>query len=273
MWSIGKGIGSNSVQCSSCQKWIHHKCSGIRGSVSRAGKDFVCRQCKGTKQKQTDANKASTNGPMVLDLGSGNVLEKVQHFCYLGDMIGSNGGSEHPVCARIRGAWNRFRQMVGVLGARDISLKLRGRLYDSCVRSTMLYGSETWVMKKETESKIVRNENQMLRWMCRVKLLDKVSCGELRNRLGLESIETVMRRRRLRWFGHVERREGNWIKRCMELEVSGCKPKGRPKKTWWETIKSDMKAVGLKKDDALDRARWRSGISRRFSCLGAGLPG
>jgi len=267
----GKGVSSNSVQCSKCQKWIHHKCSGIKGSISKAGQDFMCKPCKETRHSQSD--KAASNGPEVLDLGSGNVLEKVQHFCYLGDTIGSSGGSEHAVLARIRGAWNRFRQLVSVLAARDISLKLRGKLYDSCVRSTMLYGSETWVMKKDTESKLIRNENQMLRWMCGVKLLDKISCRELRSRLGLESIEVVMRRRRLRWFGHVERKEEHWVKRCMELEISGCKPKGRPKKTWWETIQTDMKAVGLRKGDAMDRVRWRSGISRRYSCLGAGSPG
>ena len=239
-----KGVGSNSVQCSKCQKWIHHKCSGIKGSISKAGQDFVCKSCKGTQHSQSDLNKVTPKVPVVLDLGSGDVLEKVQHFCYLGDTIGSSGGSEHAVLARIRSAWNRFRQLVGVLAARDISLKLRGRLYDSCVRSTMLYGSETWVMKKDIESKIIRNENQMLRWICGVKLLDKISCKELRSRLGLESIEVVMRRRRLRWFGHVERKEDHWVKRCMELEIPGCKLKGGPKKTWWETMKVDDRYEG-----------------------------
>jgi len=29
----GRGVGSNSIQCTSCQKWVHRKCSGIKGSM------------------------------------------------------------------------------------------------------------------------------------------------------------------------------------------------------------------------------------------------
>ena len=48
---------------------------------------------------------------------------------------------------------------------------------------------------------------------------------------------------------------------CSHLEVDGKRPKGRPRKTWLETIQSDMRGVGLKAQDALDRVRWRAGIS------------
>ena len=32
----GRGVGSNSIQCTSCQKWVHRKCSGIKGSMYKA---------------------------------------------------------------------------------------------------------------------------------------------------------------------------------------------------------------------------------------------
>jgi len=71
----------------------------------------------------------------------------------------------------------------------------------------------------------------------------------------------VIRNRWLRWFGHVERKDaGNWVRKCMTLEVDGKRPRGRPKKTWWETIESDMKIVGLKREDAVDRIAWRRGL-------------
>ena len=34
-----------SIQCSSCQKWVHKKCSGIKGSMSKVAKSFICRGC------------------------------------------------------------------------------------------------------------------------------------------------------------------------------------------------------------------------------------
>ena len=40
-----KGVGSNSLQCTSCQKWVHKKCSGIKGSMSKVAKLFICRGC------------------------------------------------------------------------------------------------------------------------------------------------------------------------------------------------------------------------------------
>jgi len=47
-WPCGvcsKGVGSNSLQCTSCQKWVHKKCSGIKGSMSKVAKSFICRGC------------------------------------------------------------------------------------------------------------------------------------------------------------------------------------------------------------------------------------
>ena len=47
-WPCGvcsKGVGSNSLQCNSCQKWVHKKCSGIKGSTSKVAKSFICSGC------------------------------------------------------------------------------------------------------------------------------------------------------------------------------------------------------------------------------------
>ena len=47
-WRCGvcsKGVGSNSIQCISCQKWVHKKCIGIKGSMSKVEKSFICRGC------------------------------------------------------------------------------------------------------------------------------------------------------------------------------------------------------------------------------------
>ena len=49
--------------------------------------------------------------------------------------------------ARIRVGRNKFRQLVPLLTNKDISLIRRGKLYNSCVRSSMLHGSETWPVR------------------------------------------------------------------------------------------------------------------------------
>ena len=41
----GRGIGNNSIQCTSCLKWVHRKSSGIKGSMYKVMKTFICRGC------------------------------------------------------------------------------------------------------------------------------------------------------------------------------------------------------------------------------------
>jgi len=97
--------------------------------------------------------------------------------------------------------------------------------------------------------------------MCGVKLQDRVPSKELRERLGLDDIISVLQQNRLRRYGHVLRKEDNdWVKKCMEYEVKGVRPRGRPKKTWRMIVEKDCKAHGLNREDAMDRSRWR----RRF---------
>ena len=65
----------------------------------------------------------------------------------------------------------------------------------------------------------------------------------------------------LRWYGHVLRKEDNdWVKKCMEYEVEGARPRDRPKKTRTEIVEKDCKARGLNREDAVDSSRWRKQI-------------
>ena len=72
----------------------------------------------------------------------------------------------------------------------------------------------------------------MVRWMCGAKLQDRVTSKGLRKRLGLDDIISVLQQNRLRWYGHVLRKEDNdWVKKCMEYKVESARPRGTPKKT------------------------------------------
>ena len=53
---------------------------------------------------------------------------------------------------------------------------------------------------------------------------------------------------------------GDWVKKCMEHEVEGSRPRGRPKKTWKEVVREDCQACKLNKEDAMDRCKWRKMI-------------
>ena len=99
-----------------------------------------------------------------------------------------------------------------------------------------MYGSETWPMKKDDMQRLVRTENTMIRWMSGVTLKDRRPSEKLRLKLGIEGVDGVIRRGRLKWFGHVECKEADdWVSKCRKLKVvGGVKKKGRGRKTWME---------------------------------------
>jgi len=80
-----------------------------------------------------------------------------------------------------------------------------------------MHGSETWPMKVEHELKMNCTEMSMIRWMCGVKLNDRKKSEELRELFGLEPVSLMIKKSRLRWFGHVEQKDDNdWVKRCKQ---------------------------------------------------------
>jgi len=58
----------------------------------------------------------------------------------------------------------------------------------------------------------------------------------------------------------LQKEDNNWVKKCMEYEVVGARPRGRPKTIRREIVEKDCQAHTLYKEDAMDRNRWRKQI-------------
>ena len=72
----------------------------------------------------------------------------------------------------------------------------------------------------------------------------------------------VVRRGRLRWFGHLERKSvDDWVSACRDMEVKGYRGRGKGRKTWGECVDGDMRLLCLKREWAQKRVRWRGLIS------------
>ena len=187
------------------------------------------------------------------------VLEAVDRFCYLGDMLSAGGGCMAAATARCRCAWGKFRENLPLLTSKPVPFDLRGRLFSSNVRSSMLHGTETWPMTSAALHRLCRNDRAMIRWICGVKPSDDPSMDELHAKLGICDLAILVRERRLRWFGHVMRSNGE-INRVRSRSVPGRKGPGRPKKTWEECVKQDLKVCGLSEAGTQDRLSWRSSV-------------
>jgi len=106
----GRGVGGNSIQCTRCHKWVHKKCSGIKESMYKVMRSFICRGC---------SNPVISTCHTSVDIGASANLEVVDKFCYLGDMLSVDGDGDAAVEARIPIGRNKFRQLVPLLTNRD----------------------------------------------------------------------------------------------------------------------------------------------------------
>ena len=162
-----KGVGDNSIFCVECSRWVHKKCSGISGKL-KSGVDFHCRRClEGEKGLfQSVLLKEVMIEPNVK-------LKCVPKFCYLGDTLGAGGGVEEAARARVRCAWAKFKELSPILTARGASYRIKGKIYEACVQSALIYGTETWAMKAANLQSLERTERMMVRWICGVSLKDR----------------------------------------------------------------------------------------------------
>ena len=58
----------------------------------------------------------------------------------------------------------------------------------------------------------------------------------------------------------LRKEDNDWVKKCMEYEVEGARPRGRPKKTWREIVEKDCQVRGLNREYAMDNIRWMKQI-------------
>ena len=87
-------------------------------------------------------------------------------------------------------------------------------------------------------------------------------------RLGTEDLDLILKEKRLRWYGHVERSSGA-IKTAFDIQVDGKRGPGRPKMTWKQLTERDCREWKL---NPHDRCTWRSGV-RSAMCAASQLPG
>ena len=97
---------------------------------------------------------------------------------------------------------NEVQEAFVISDIQSSPLEMKGRVYASCVRSSMTYGSETRPLLADVGIKFERVEVQMIRWICGVSMKDRRASEELRKLGGVEPITTVIGNSRLRWYGH-----------------------------------------------------------------------
>ena len=131
-------------------------------------------------------------------------METVQSFKCLGSTIDGRGGASKDMESRVTRAWSKWRELSGVICDRKVPTKLKLLIDQTMIRPTLLYGCETWPMSVKDGKRMATTEIRMVRWP--VKLEHRRN-DQILEEAKVEPIAIVMGRRRLKWFGHVNRRD------------------------------------------------------------------
>ena len=108
---------------------------------------------------------------------------------------------------------------------------MKGVVYKACVCRVLTYGAETWAMKAGVFQRLQATKRRMLRMICGVTLKDMVESTVIASRVGVEYLKEHLRQKRLRWFGHIVRRDEEVeIKKVSELKIEGRRKRDRPVK-------------------------------------------
>ena len=113
----------------------------------------------------------------------------------------------------------------------------------------MVYGLETVAVTKKQVA-----EMKMLRFAKGVTRKDKIRNEHIRSTVKVERLGMKMREGSLRWYGHVMRRDQEYVgRKMMKMKLPGKRKRGRPKRRFLDVVKEDMGEVGAKETDVEDR--------------------
>ena len=146
----------------------------------------------------------------------------------------------------------------GALCDRKLSARVKDKMCKSVVRPVMLYGMETVAVTERQVGKKEVAELKMVRWALGVTRKGKIGSEYVRGTAKIAKLGDKLRNVRLRWYGHVKRREVGYVgKTIMEMAVPGRRKRGRPKRRWMDLAREDMERIAAKEGDEVDREKWK----------------
>ena len=167
-------------------------------------------------------------------------------------------------------SWSKCMEapVVGVMYDRHISKKLKGKLLGACVTPAVLYGLETLPVSEKHQHRLQVCENNWVRRMAGVKVMDRRRMDELREEVGIQKcLMGRLVKSRMKWAGHVERMKEDRLTRMAYVhQERGKRKRGRPRMRWRDCIERDMRKAELEDVDwrmvAQDRGQWRRVVHR-----------
>ena len=203
----------------------------------------------------------------------GETIEDVEHFTYLGSNISRDGGADRDIEFRIGKAQLAFRILRPIWLSKQLSNNTKLRIFNTNVKTVLLYGSETWKTTEGLTSKLQVFVNKCLRYILKLWWPIKTTNEELWRITKQDNVAATIKKRKWNWIGHTLRKDSDNITRqALDYNPQGKRKQGRPRNTWRRSTLQDLKNIGVSWQEAKalaqKRVRWRALVDALWPLMG-----
>jgi len=212
-------------------------------------------------KKKTEVMRTNNKQEQPIELQGENILD-TDRFTYLGSMVSQDGGADDDIRSRINKARFAFTTLHAIWRSKTLSLQNKIRIFNTNVKSVLLYGSETWRVTKTNTKKLQTFVNSCLRRILGIRWPEKISTASVWERTKQKPIAHDIQKRKWGWIGHTLRKPANNVARqALDWNPQGKRKVGRPKQTWKRSVVREAEDAGMSWDQikraAQNRVRWK----------------
>lgn len=191
---------------------------------------------KKTKYMVISKQAIHNQSTLVID---NKTIERVTKYQYLGTTIKETNDHGEEISRRIEIARSAFIKMRPILSNKNLDLKIRLRTVRCYIFSLLLYGAESWTLKRQDMKRIEAFELWTYRRMLKISWTDKVTNKEVLRRVEKETeLIFTIQRRKLEYLGHVMRGPKYEILRLIiQGKISGKRSIGRRRISWMKNLR------------------------------------